>query len=285
MGNKISIRDVVILVLVAMYVVFLAWFLKLRLNNQTEGIENLLTNFYGLIPLIGGLYGLLVARHWGGRHSAVGRAVVFLSLGLITWATGIAIWLFYNFILHVEIPYPSWADAAFIISWPLWSIGVIFLSMATGAKFGLRKVGGKIMLFMIPLVVIILSYYFLVVVARGGEFELSTQFLQIFFDLAYPIGDIVILTLATLIYGLSFKYFGGKYRYAINLILAAFVLNYLADFTFSYTTTTETYYNGSLADILFATTMTVFSVGIALLDASALRRSGMSNQVSRTISG
>jgi len=261
-------RKTFIIFLALLYIFFIGWFVKLWINGQTEDIENLWTNFYGIIPILGGVYGLAVARHWGGLKSAVGRATIFLSLGLITWGIGIAIWIFYNLVLNVEVPYPSWADAAFIVSWPLWGIGSIYLSRATGAKFGLKNKGGKVILLIVPVIIIALSYYFLVSVARGGtlvDFS-SESFLKIFFDLAYPIGDVVILTLATLIYGLSYKYFGGKYRYAIYLILLAFVFNYLADFTFSYTTTVETYYNGSLADVLFTTTMFIFSLGIALLD-------------------
>lgn len=252
--------------LVIVYLFFLGWFAKLYLTGQTEGTENFLTNLYGIIPLAGGLYGLSVAKHWGGLKSSVGRAVTFLSLGLVTWGVGIFIWLFYNLVLQVEVPYPSLADAAFILSWPLWGIGAIYLSQATGAKFAVRRMGGKVALLIVPLIVIISSYYFLVTVARGGTFEIAEEGLQIFFDLAYPIGDVVILTLATLIYGLSYKYFGGRYRSAIYLILAAFAFNYLADFTFSFTTTTETYYNGSLPDVFFATTMFVFALGVALLD-------------------
>lgn len=279
--SSLAPRNTIIIALSVVYVFFLAWFLKLYLTGQTEGAENLLTNFYGIIPLVGGIYGLTVSRHWGGLRSAVGRALLFLSLGLITWGIGIVIWLIYNFILQVEIPYPSWADAAFIVSWPLWSIGIVYLSRATGAQFGLRKMAGKIILFAVPLLIIALSYYFLVVVARGGIFEFSNEYLKVFFDLAYPIGDVVILTLATLVYGLSYKYFGGTYRLAIYLILTAFALNYLADFVFSYTTTLETYYNGSLADVLFTTTMFVFAVGVALLDVRNLS-SGSSSSTQAT---
>lgn len=259
-------RRVFISILTIVYLFFLGWFLKLYLLSQTDGTENLLTNFYGLIPLLGGIYGLFISRLWGGMKSSVGRGIVFLSLGLITWGIGISIWIYYNFILQVEVPYPSWADAAFILSWPLWGIGMVSLSKATGARFGMQKTTGKLFLLLAPVIVIIFSYYFLVTIARGGSFEIADNLFTVFFDLAYPIGDVVILTLATLIYGLSYRYFGGRYRYAIYLILFAFILNYLADFTFSYTTTTESYYNGSLADVLFASTMYVFSVGLAFFD-------------------
>ena len=272
MFDSSNLRKIFIVFLSLAYVFFIGWFFKLWLKDQTDTIENLWTNFYGLIPLLGGIWGLVISSHWGGMKSAVGRSIVFLSLGLITWGIGMVIWIFYNLVLNVEIPYPSWADAAFILSWPLWGIGAVYLSKATGAQFGIRKKAGKLMLLFVPLIVIIFSYYFLVIVARNGVLIPSIEgYLKLFFDLTYPIGDVVILTLAVLIYGLSYKYLGGKYRYPVYLILSAFILNYFADFTFSYTTTIETYYNGSLADILFVTTMYVFSLGIALLDVDKSR--------------
>ncbi len=235
-------------------------------TGNTENQTNLYSNAYGIIPLLGGLYGLIVAEHWGGMRSKVGKAVILLSLGMITWGIGIAIWLYYNLILGVDVPYPSWADASFIVSWPLWGIGAAFLSIASGAKFGIRKTAGRIMLFVVPILVIAFSYYFLVTIARQGIVSSYEGSLKTFFDLAYPIGDIVILTIALLIFGLSYKYFGGVYKKAIYFILLAFVVNYFADFTFSYTTSLETYYNGSLADGLFVVTMTILGTGIALLD-------------------
>lgn len=270
MSNLFSFKATYTIVLILLYVFALGWFLNLYLTFQTEGLQNILSNLYGIIPLFGGLYGLWISRRWGGFKSAVGKAVIFLSLGLTTWGIGMAIWLYYNLILKVEIPYPSWADAAFIISWPLWGIGMVFLSKATGARFALRNLGGKLLLLFLPLLIILFSYYVLVVIARGGLLDLSGDLSKIFFDLAYPVGDVVILTLATLIYGLSFNYFGGKYRFAIYLILAGFILNYAADFSFSYTTTKDIYYNGSLSDILFATAMFILVLGVSMLDAGSI---------------
>ena len=255
-------------VLVVLYIFFIGWFIQIYLTKDIDNPANLYSNLYGIIPLMGGIYGLFVARYWGGLKSAVGKAVSFLSLGLITWGVGMVIWLYYNIVLNVEVPYPSFADASFILSWPLWGAGVAFLSIATGAKFGAKKVLGRILLFLIPLVVIVFSYYFLVTIARQGVISTYDDVLKTFFDLAYPIGDIVILSISLLVIGLSYKYFGGIYKIAIYLILASFVINYFADFTFSYTTSLETYYNGSLADVLFVTTMTLMSAGMALLDST-----------------
>ena len=255
-----------ITLLVVLYLGFLSLFAWFYFTKNFTTTLNLYSNLYGIIPLLSGLYGLFLARRWGGLKSAVGKAASFLSLGLVTWGIGMGIWLYYNLVLNVEVPYPSWADAAYIVSWPLWGIGAAFLSIATGAKFGAQRVKGKLLLFGIPIVVIAASYYFLVTIARGGVVSDYGTAFKTFFDLAYPIGDVVILSTALLIIGLSYQFFGGIYKSAIYFILGAFVINYFADFTFSYTTTLGSYYNGSLADLLFATTMTVFGIGIALLD-------------------
>lgn len=249
---------------VAVVVVSLLYFQEARgtLWNDLYGVL-----FLGFIPVVGGINGLVLATHWGSFKSAVGRALIFLSLGLISW--GLGTWVFsgfYNFILKVEVPYPSFADVGYLLALPLWVIGMIELSRASGAKYGLRTIGGKTILLVLPVLVIVLSYYLLVTVARGGELVFSAEEYKIFFDLAYPIGDVVILTIATLVYGLSYNYFGGLYKKAMYLILASFVVMYIADFSFSYTTTLETWYPADWVDLTFTTAMLMLSIGVGMLD-------------------
>ena len=255
-----------------LFVIYIGLFLWFYGTSTTDQPINLYSNTYGIIPLLGGVYGFIIARRWGGWSSAVGRAVRLLSLGLLTWGLGMVIWLYYNLVLGVEIPYPSFADAAFIVSWPLWGFGAAFLSLAMGANFGAKSIKGRTILFIVPITAIVFSYYFLVTIARQGVISTYDDALKTFFDLAYPIGDVVILTITVLIFGLTYKYFGGMYKKAIYLILGGFVMNYFADFMFSYTTSLETYYNGSLADALFVTTMTLLSLGIAMLDPNSLSK-------------
>lgn len=221
---------------------------------------------YGLIPLYGGIIGLQKSRKWGMFGSKMGKAVFFLSLGLFTWGFGELIWSYYNFFLNQDIPYPSLADASFILSWPLWGIGTFYLSHATGVKYGLKKISGRFQLVILPIIAAAISYYLLVVVARGGSFTFEGGFAKVFFDLAYPIGDVVILTMAFLVYGLSFQYLGGRFKFPVLVLLSGFVVNYMADFGFSYTTTTGSFYNGSWVDLLFATAVFLLSFAINSFD-------------------
>src|SRR3989338_5731507 len=135
-GNM-SARQVFVIGLTVLYVFFLGWFLLLYLNGWTDTKWNYLSGTYNIISFAGGFYGLFfVARHWGGWKSDVGRAIIVLSTGLIVWGIGLAIYLFYNLALQVEVPYPSWADAGFLPAYALWAIGIVMLSKATGAPLG-----------------------------------------------------------------------------------------------------------------------------------------------------
>lgn len=249
------------------YIVIVIWWFLLFASKQQDSSSNFYFVFvYGLIPFFGGLFGLVKVPTWGGLRSSMGKALALLSLGLITWSGGETIWSYYNLVRHIEIPYPSWADLSFIISWPLWIAGILFLSRATGAKYGLRSRNGRVQLILIPIIAIIVSYYLLVVIARGGSLTSGGGLLKIFFDLAYPGLDVVVLTVALLVYGLSFEFLGGKYKFPVIITLLAFVINYFADFSFSYTTTVGTYYNGNYSDLLFLTAMFVMGIGINQFD-------------------
>jgi hypothetical protein len=218
------------------------------------------------LPILGGLFGLYRASEWGGLRSAVGKSMTLLSLGSIFWGLGMVLWNYYLFAGIEEIPYPSWADAAFILSWPMWALGVVFLSKATGVKFALRAAKGKVQLVLVPLIAIAASYYLLVVVARGGVWELdASNGFKLFFDLFYPIGTAIILAMALTFFSLSKDFLGGRYKAPITILIVAFIVNYLADFTFSYTTTYETYFNGHFVDFLFTTAMYLLVLSLSLM--------------------
>lgn len=260
--------------LTVLYAISLVWWFTLDKNAEITPTTNYLyTLLEAVFPIWGGIYGITLGKKWGFFTSVFGKAIMFLSLGLISWGVGSLIFVgYYNLFAHVEVPYPSLADVAYIISWPLWGMGMVSLSRATGARYGLRDKTGKLALVFFPLIVIAFSYYLLVVVARGGVISSSDGLIKVFFDLAYPIGDVIILTLATLIYGLSFKYFGGKYKIAIYVLLFGFLANYIADFMFSYKTTLGTFVPGGSSDFFFTFAMFLLAFGVSSLDNKVLSK-------------
>jgi hypothetical protein len=238
------------------------------------GIKEQPLNYYyqvaeGFIPIAGGIWGIMKSRKWGFLKSKVGTAVFYISLGIFSWGVGQMLWsVYYNLIQHTDIPYPSLADVGFIMAIPFWTIGIIYLSRATGARFSLKHLRGKMILFALPLVAAIASYFLLIVIARGGVIDFTEGGLKLAFDIAYPLGDLIILTLSLVIYGLSFNYLGGRYQVPIIMIIGGFILMYFSDFSFSYTTTLATYYNGHWVDLMFPTVMMLLACGVNGFDTS-----------------
>lgn len=246
------------------YVFLVVFWVLLFFSGSTTGSYNYLYSFlFGLIPLIGGFIAMINSKLWGGLKSAIGKAVFFIGLGLFCWGVGEAIWSYYNFFEGEPAPYPSLADIGFAPSIFFYGLGAVYLSMATGAKFGLRNIYAKIFIVIAPLAVLIFSYYLLVVFARGGVLVPDGEpALKTILDIAYPLGDFVGLSIAVIISGLSFKYFGGKYIIDILAILAGLAVMFFADTVFSYTTTVGTYYNGNLGDLMLTTGLFLLTFGV-----------------------
>ncbi len=240
---------------------FLFWCnLHFILKSETSFYNYFFSFLFSLVPLVCGFFGMFFSKSWGWLKSSVGRSVFFVSLGSFCWGAGSMGWSYYNFFKNVSMPYPSWADVGFLAASLFWIIGAINLSKPSGARSGSKHANGKVLLLLIPTVVIAFSYYFLVTVARGGVLTSSlNDYLKLFFDLAYPISDVIILTISLIIFSLSMKYLGGKYKITILTLLMGFVAMYFADFTFSYTTTIGTFFNGDFGDLLFATALFLIS--------------------------
>lgn len=251
------------IVLIAVSILILGWAILHILGLKTSIWNYLFCFSYGLIPLGAGLFGFRITRQWEGFHTLLGRAIFFIALGLVSWGLGNLYWSYANFFLHIAVPYPSFADTGYIVAIPCWLTGIILLSRAIGAIYGLRRKRGKLLFGLIPLLIFIISYYLLVIVARHGVLSTNIhEYLKLFFDLAYPTGDITILSSALIIIGLSASYLGGQFARSIIILLAGFIIMYAADFSFSYTTTLNTYYNANIADLLFTIALSCMSFGL-----------------------
>jgi len=261
--------------IISLYIVTVAfWLVLIIIAKYSFTEESSLQSFrlftqipLMIIPFVGGILGLKNSMSWGGRKSIMGRSSLFLSSGLIAWASGMIAWNYYIFFTNIEIPYPSFADVGYVLGLLFFIIGISILSKAIGVKFALRNIQGKILLFIIPVIVIIISIYLLINIARGGVLiDISGSYLKLFFDLLYPLGDVVILTVISLVYFLSKDILGGKYKFPVLILLTGFLVFYISDFMFSYTTTNGTYFNGHLVDFLFTTSMFILSAGLLMLN-------------------
>ncbi len=260
-------------ILIGIYVFLVLWWLTIYYRGLQETTENYLFSLiYTVMPLGWGILGLSNARIWGGFQSYMGRAILFFSGGLCAWGIGNLIYAYYNLVLKIPVPYPSIADAGFFLLYPFSAVGVVYLYRITGASLALRSTWGKLGLLVIPFFLVALSYYLLLIVARGGVITYDQDLLKLILDVVYPVGDVVVITLAAVVYTLSYGYLGGSFRKPIVIILIAFTFAYVTDFAFSYTTTTGTFFVANWVDLLYATTFFLISLGLNSLDIKVISR-------------
>jgi predicted transcriptional regulator len=247
------------------FTAFLVLFWSALFLTQTkDGFYNYFYAFlYGITPLMSGAIALFSAKKWGGLKTSIGKAVTFVGLGIFLWGFGEMMWSYYNFVLAVALPYPSLADFVFSPGTFAYALGVIFLADAAGAKFGLRNIYAKIFVMVAPILALLVSYYFLIIVARGGVL-ISTDgsVLKTILDIINPLSDFLGLSVSILISGLSFKYLKGGYVYEIWAMVVGLVVMFIADSVFSYTTTVGTYYNAFFGDLLYTLGLFLLSFGV-----------------------
>ena len=158
--------------------------------------------------------GFITAKQWGWLKSNIGRAVIFLALGLLLWGIGISVLAFYLVINpDKEVPQSYALDIITISAIPVWIYGILSLSRATGARYGLKTIRSRIFAIILMICLSLLAYVLLVTIARGGVLISPDKSLwQSFFDISIPIGDTILLTLSVLIFIYSWQYLGGRFK-------------------------------------------------------------------------
>lgn len=216
-------------------------------------------NTYGIIALIGAFTGFASAIKWGGLKSILGKALFFFSFGLLFQEAGQLIYSYYIEVAKVQIPYPSWGDAAYFGSTLLYIIGAIYLTRVSGATLTLKNTGYKLVAIFIPIIILAVSYAILMHDFKYGH----SSGLAIFLDNAYPIGEALYISIGILAFLLSLKLLGGVLKAGILFIIVALVAQYASDFTFVYQSNRGNYVPGDFDDLFYL--IAYYIMGLALL--------------------
>ena len=252
---KSKIGQIIVIYLIVQFV----WWVKLHLIGGLDTNEAYLFNIsYGFIGLIGGINGIFIStRFWDGTKSLVGKAILLLSCGLLFEWIASLIWGYYNIILAIEIPYPSIADVFFFGMIPFYAFAMINLAAASGIKISLQQYNAKVLAVIIPLIMLTISY--LLFLTEGLD---TSNPVRMFFDLAYPLGEAITLSIAILTYLLTKKYLGGMMKKIVKFVLLAYLVQFVADYWFLFKALQGTYYNGGMVDLLYAVALASMSIAI-----------------------
>ncbi|MEM2883621.1 MAG: hypothetical protein QXJ86_05610 [Nitrososphaerales archaeon] len=163
------------------------------------------------------------------------------AIGITLWFLGELSWSIYTLILGVEIPYPSLADAFWLSGYaPLFAALLLYVK---NFRLVLTKLVVSVNLTIIVMLCILLSVYVIPQIATE-----QTNLTVLILGLAYPILDLILLSLA--IFG-SMVFFKGGLGRSWLLISLALIFICVADILFTYTTLQETYFNGHPLELFF----------------------------------
>ncbi|MCU1455793.1 MAG: diguanylate cyclase/phosphodiesterase with sensor(s) [Acidimicrobiales bacterium] len=118
---------------------------------------------------------------------------LLLGSSALSWAIGQAVWTYYEVVAHRDTPFPSWADAGYLGAVPLAVAAMMALpSTPNGVTSRARVVADG---FTVAAALFFISW----AVVLGPTYTDSTEGTwKLLLSLAYPGGDVVILTLAVI---------------------------------------------------------------------------------------
>ncbi len=171
------------------------------------------------------------------------RTWALLGLSMLSWGTGQVIWSWYESVLGREVPFPSLADVGYLGAVPF--AAAALLTMPTASQ----SVAGRIRTVIDGLIIaasLMLTSWVLVLGTlfhAGGD-----DFLSQAISVAYPIGDVVVVTIVLYV-SLRVRQISGSSPLPLSLIGGGLVAFSVADSGFMYLTATGSYSSGNLIDI------------------------------------
>jgi diguanylate cyclase (GGDEF)-like protein/PAS domain S-box-containing protein len=194
---------------------------------------------------------------------ALRRVWILVGLSALSWGVGRAIWSWYELVERRPVPFPSAADAAFLAAVPLAVAGM--LAFPRGGSSAAGRVRALIDGLMIAASALMASWVFVLrAVFKTGGGPLAHAI-----SLAYPIGDVVVVTIVLYV---LLRQRRGVALLLPSLIGAAFVAMAFSDSAFAYLMAKGDYVSGTLADAGWL-------IGFAVLAVAAGRRSLSNHEI------
>jgi diguanylate cyclase (GGDEF)-like protein len=228
----------------------LAWLLVKPCHPALHKIVDNLAQALG--PLLVALWCFLGAgrrRHGAAlgagarRRAAPSGTAILLGLGALGYSAGQGIWTYYEYVLHREVPVPSWADLAFLSAYPFLLLGILRLPARPLPLVTRTRIVLDGLITMTGLLTF--SWRFLL-----GPIVLDVQasLLDKIVGAIYPLMDLVLIFCLLV---LSARSGSGALRRTTTLLSLGLVCIVIVDTIFGYQALQETYVTGTWIDALW----------------------------------
>jgi two-component system, cell cycle response regulator len=205
--------------------------------------------------------GVLAAVRSRGERLAWG----IMAVGLVAYAGGEIVWRFV-YADDASPPYPSWADALWLTTYPAFYVAIMLLLRARVAAFA-RGAWLDGLIASTACAAVGVTFYFAPVLERTDGDAVA-----IAMTMAYPLGDLLLWVLLLAAVAMS----GGRMTRGFALLAAGQIAVTVGDAVLAVQTAAGTYVEGRWADVMWP-------LGVMLIAAAGLERS--SAHRARALSG
>jgi diguanylate cyclase (GGDEF)-like protein/PAS domain S-box-containing protein len=176
------------------------------------------------------------------RSGRLRRAWALLGLGMLSWGAGQIAWVWYESVLGDEVPFPSVADVGYLGLVPLTVAGLLVVPGATQSVA--NRARSVLDGLMIAVALLLVSWLLLVgpLLTAGAD-----SWLGLAISLAYPLGDVVIVTIV--LFMIARMRHTGAVPIPLALVATGIVTFAVADSGFAYLTMTGQYASGAITDL------------------------------------
>jgi len=180
------------------------------------------------------------------------KILVYLGLGGLSWGIGSLIWAYYNLVLKVGVPYPSFADPFFLLSYPIFGLALWNLHESYGTEAKPKAVQEAV-------VIVVVSAAVIFAFLNRPDLSPDLGLVKNLLNVAYSLGDVLLVALALI----ELRSGHAQKHKGLYLLIGFFLLQAGGDFMFAYRNNAGLYWNGDIADLLFGTSAFLLAVALA----------------------
>lgn len=162
-----------------------------------------------------------------------------MTLSLLFSAIALAMWSYYNLVLRIPSPYPSFADLFFLAYTGL-------LSVSFWYYFDLLNIDLKMHNLLEAIFIILITYVVMFFLLFEPDYSRDMTVVEIITNYLYPLADAVALSVALVVIRTT-----GVRNLGILFIFSSILFLIAGDVLFSMRSTANTYWNGDVTDLMY----------------------------------
>jgi hypothetical protein len=251
---------------IIIWICYVVWWVVINYTNggNVEGaVRDNYTDTYSIIALLGSIVGVTIAKKWGLLKSIFGKTLFYFSIGLLLQFFGQFTYALYFRIGHIELAFPNIGDLFYISTSFAYILAVYYLLKVVIIKKGIFTPRWVLITSLAATGVLAwLSYISFLNLAIQDERGLIYQVLNV----AYPLVQAFYFILGFIALMQSKRLSGGKLFRPVSFILLALFVQYLADFTFLYTSYHQAWEAAGTNDLIYVLAYGFMIVAIIMVD-------------------